>query len=72
MKKKHWIFWVLFFVIASLIVSGVYFNSKKGEKLTKDLKEHIIPIKTTKVGNAFDDLMPLKSILKDKKIIGMG
>lgn len=40
--------------------------------LTTRLKENLIPIKTTQAGNGFEDLMPLKEILKDKKIIGMG
>lgn len=36
------------------------------------LKEHLIHIETTKAENGFQDLEPLKEILKDKRIIGIG
>lgn len=32
----------------------------------------MIPISTVEAGNGFEDLMPLKDILKDKKIVAMG
>jgi len=38
----------------------------------KALKKSVIPISTVEAGNGFKDLMPLKDILKDKKIIAMG
>ncbi len=38
----------------------------------KALKKSVIPISTVEAGNGFKDLMPLKNILKDKKIIAMG
>ncbi|WP_346929002.1 erythromycin esterase family protein, partial [Clostridium sp.] len=38
----------------------------------KALKKSVIPISTVEAGNEFKDLMPLKDILKDKKIVGMG
>ena len=38
----------------------------------KALKKSVIPISTVEAGNGFKDLMPLKDILKDKKIVGMG
>jgi len=38
----------------------------------KALKKSVIPISTVEAGNSFKDLMPLKDILKDKKIVGMG
>lgn len=40
--------------------------------LNTKLKNNLIPIKTTIAENGFDDLQPLKEILKDKKIIGLG
>ncbi len=38
----------------------------------KALKKSVIPISTVEAGNGFKDLMPLKDILKDKKIVAMG
>ncbi|WP_346867150.1 MULTISPECIES: erythromycin esterase family protein [unclassified Clostridium] len=38
----------------------------------KALKKSVIPISTVEAGNGFKDLMPIKEILKDKKIVGMG
>ena len=38
----------------------------------KALKKSVLPISTVEAGNGFKDLMPLKDILKDKKIVGMG
>ena len=40
--------------------------------LTTELKENLIPLKTVEAESGFEDLMPLKEILKDKRIIGMG
>ncbi len=38
----------------------------------KALKKSVIPISTVEAGNGFKDLMPLKNILKDRKIVAMG
>lgn len=65
-------------VLVALIIVTMFFTTFTGGKvdaegdLTTRLKENLIPIKTTQAGNGFEDLMPLKEILKDKKIIGMG
>ncbi|RDU37160.1 erythromycin esterase family protein [Neobacillus piezotolerans] len=40
--------------------------------ISPKLKEILIPLKTTQAGNGFEDLQPLKKILKDVKILGMG
>ncbi|WP_053367887.1 erythromycin esterase family protein [Bacillus sp. FJAT-27245] len=40
--------------------------------ISPKLKEMLIPLKTTQAGNGFEDLQPLKDILKDVKILGMG
>lgn len=63
---------VILMVIAILCTTfmGVEVDAK--EELTTRLEENLIPLKTTKAENGFEDLMPLKEILKDKKIIGMG
>lgn len=42
------------------------------DNLTKELKENIITFKTTLAKSRLEDLVPLKEILKDKKIIAMG
>lgn len=65
---------ILFILIISIIVSinltGVWGNTE--DSLTISLKDKLIPLETTKAENGFEDLMPLKEILKDKKIIGIG
>lgn len=38
----------------------------------KTLKKSVIPINTVEAGNGFEDLMPIKEILKDRKIVGIG
>ncbi len=38
----------------------------------KTLKKSVIPISTVEAGNGFEDLMPIKEILKDRKIVGIG
>ncbi|WP_059170435.1 erythromycin esterase family protein [Bacillus sp. FJAT-27445] len=40
--------------------------------ISPKLKEMIIPLKTAQAGNGFEDLQPLKDILKGVKILGMG
>ncbi|WP_059173341.1 erythromycin esterase family protein [Bacillus sp. FJAT-27445] len=40
--------------------------------ISPKLKEMVIPLKTAQAGNGFEDLQPLKEILKDVKILGMG
>ena len=56
------------------IISTSIFNTvvQAESDLTTKLKENLIPIKTTEAGNGFEDLMPLKEILRDKRVIGMG
>lgn len=65
---------ILTIFIISIIVfinfTRVWGNTE--DSLTIGLKENLIPINTTKAENGFEDLMPLKEILKDKKIVGMG
>ena len=42
------------------------------EKTIKWLEQNAIPIKTINYGNGFDDLKPLKNVLKNVKIVGLG
>ncbi len=68
MKKK--IRFISIVLLSILILSAC---SKSGdEKSIEALKASIIPINTVEYGNGFEDLMPLKNILKDKKIVAMG
>lgn len=57
-------------IILCITLMGI--NVKAEDGLTLKLKENLIPLKTTQAENGFEDLMPLKEILKDKKIIGIG
>lgn len=59
--------------LITIISTSIFSTPVNAESnLTTKLKENLIPIKTTEAGNGFEDLMPLKEILKDKKVIGMG
>lgn len=63
---------VVLLVLIILFTSSAWVKAYAEDDLTTRLKENLIPLKTTQAGNGFEDLMPLKEILKDKKIIGMG
>ena len=67
--KKHCNI-IMAIIIVFINLMGIRVGAK--DELTERLKKNIIPIKTTKAENGFEDLMPLKDILADKKIIGMG
>lgn len=47
-------------------------NPSEAEAVTKWLKESAIPLKSLEAGRGFDDLKPLKKILKDARIVGLG
>ncbi|MFD3156869.1 erythromycin esterase family protein [Haloimpatiens sp. FM7330] len=62
---------------ALLLILGVFTINSRYEKYEENkavavLKNKIVKIKTVKAENDFKDLMPLKNILKDKKIVAMG
>lgn len=62
-------------LISTCLISILYLTacSKVNENPeVKALKKSVIPISTIEAGNGFKDLMPLKDILKDKKIVAMG
>ncbi|MGJ0845565.1 erythromycin esterase family protein [Tissierella praeacuta] len=77
MKKNKKVF-LLFLVV--IILSSMFFNSRiiRAEPvydiniISSKLKDKLIPLETTNAGNGFEDLQPLKKVLKDVKIIGMG
>jgi erythromycin esterase len=61
-----------------LLIGTFQHNFSKAESFTDTnsinakLKEMLIPLNTTKADNGFEDLQPLKKILKDVNILGMG
>ena len=60
-------------ILITIIFTSIFSIVVHAESnLTTKLKENLIPFKTVEAGNGFEDLMPLKEILKDKKVIGMG
>lgn len=67
--KKHFSI-IIAIVIVFISLMGIKVEAKN--ELTEKLKDNIIPIKTTKAEDGFEDLIPLKDILMDKKIVGIG
>lgn len=63
-------------VLNSLLLSIISFAqdpSQTHEKAIIDwIKENAVPINQVEAGNGFDDLQPLKEILKDVKLVGLG
>lgn len=47
-------------------------NVQSNEQLIKAINNSLIPIKTLDPDSGYSDLQPLKEILKDKKIVGLG
>jgi erythromycin esterase len=47
-------------------------TTRKQQAVVARLKENAIPIKTVEAGNGFEDLQPLKRILKDVHFVGLG
>ncbi|MBU5313770.1 erythromycin esterase family protein [Tissierella carlieri] len=63
---------IVLIVVIIIFTSFIEIKADAESELTTRLRENLIPLKTTEPRNGFEDLMPLKEILKDKKIIGMG
>lgn len=47
-------------------------NFEANSKELKWLQNHVVRIKTVQAGNGFDDLEPLKKIIGDARIVGLG
>src|SRR5689334_16326919 len=45
---------------------------KRDSGVTAWLKQHAITIKSVEAGNGFDDLQPLKRVLADVRVVGLG
>lgn len=63
---------IVLIVVIIIFTSFIEIKADAESELTTRLRENLIPLKTTEPRNGFEDFMPLKEILKDKKIIGMG
>lgn len=73
MKRKTF-FRVQLLILSFVIMFSILGSSKAiaSSDLTRNLKDSLIPIKTTKAESGYEDLEPLKEVLKDKTIIAMG
>lgn len=78
MKFKRICFKILLIIFTiAICFNGNHVETKviqpaKSNTLGTALKGAVIPLKTVKAENGFKDLEPLKTILKDKKIVAMG
>ena len=64
-------FFIVLFLIGNILNVGIIKVKAEGTKVI-NLKDKLIPLKTTKAGNGYEDLDKLQVILKDKKIVAMG
>ncbi|PTQ94110.1 erythromycin esterase [Mucilaginibacter yixingensis] len=61
-------------LLAFILFMGMPFlaNAQNGPDLTDALNHQLIPLRTVEPDTGFADLEPLKAILKDKQIFGLG
>jgi erythromycin esterase len=59
-------------VLFLIVVGTLGINKIIESKHASALKSKVIPLKTVKDESGFDDLKPLESVLKDKKIVSIG
>ena len=72
-KKKSLLKPLIPFLVIGVIIAAFYnLTEKKVTIETNELKSKLISLKTVQAGNGFEDLQPLKEILKDKQVIAMG
>ncbi|AKN29774.1 erythromycin esterase [Clostridium carboxidivorans P7] len=69
-RYLKFLFPILFLIVVLFGCESI--NIKADDVQQFDLKSKLIPLKTTKAENGFDDLNKLQEILKDKKIVAMG
>lgn len=73
MKKKFLKILMGIFIVILLIGVGCFISNKVVEaKHAGILKNEVIPLKTVKAGNGFEDLKQMEEVLKDKKIVSIG
>ncbi|MBP2023713.1 erythromycin esterase [Clostridium punense] len=69
-KFKKTIIFTLIIIVVILGTCGFYYV--KRNLVTKALKKELIPLKTVEASSSFEDMEPLKEVLKDKQIVAMG
>ncbi|MEO8764895.1 MAG: erythromycin esterase family protein [Ginsengibacter sp.] len=62
----------IFYLLSALLSANLSFAQDTTEVVTAWLKQNSIPIKYIEAGNSSSDLQPLKKILKDVQVIGLG
>jgi erythromycin esterase len=62
----------VFYLLSALFLANLSFAQDTTEVVTAWLKQNSIPIKYIEAGNSFSDLQPLKKILQDVQVIGLG
>lgn len=74
LKSKKILKQIFIPVLSILIIFSTFTEipTKADNDITKELKKEILPLKTVEPKDDLKDLMPLKEILKDKEIVGMG
>ena len=76
MEKNKTILILMSIVVLSTVLYNVEISNADAafdiDSISSKLKEMVYPLTTTKAGNGFEDLQPLKEILKDVNILGMG
>lgn len=61
-----------FTILFHLFIINALFAQDTTQVVINWLQKNAIPLKHVEAGNAFDDLKPLKQILKDVKLVGLG
>ena len=62
----------LFFLLNALFITSLCFGQDTDKVVNDWLKQNSITIKSIEAGSGFSDLQPLKKILKDVQVIGLG
>ncbi|WP_373497012.1 hypothetical protein [Aquiflexum sp.] len=63
---------IIFCLLGVLFLANIGIAQDTTEVVTVWLKQHSIPVKYIEAGNDFSDLLPLKKILQDVQIVGLG
>jgi len=63
-----------FMIVAALVVAFVGYKVFLGGTgdVSEALKKEMVPLKTVQAKSGFEDMEPLKEVLKDKQIVAMG
>jgi len=58
--------------VVCLLAAVQFVSAQENEQVTKWLAANAIPLKTVRSGESFEDLKPLKHVLRDARIVGLG